>query len=545
MSALLPSRNSSEETAFAYKPLSAEADTRIIELEPAPDASFPLRCRIADLCLSSKDLVEYEALSYTWGAPDFTETLHVVKDEDKTSVIKITTNLRNALQRIRLENQKRLLWVDAVCINQQDDSDKSKQIPAMAHIFSAASRVLVWLGTSAHGQIALANIKKNLRIRSTGSKKLEAHFSSLESSFHALVVLPWFRRRWIIQEVVLAADVTVMCGREEISLIHLFRALGDFMRESKVPPVLAPLAAISRLWKTWVLDSNPESGLRLFELLSLFHESDCQVDLDRIYALCNLASDCVVVDKEGEVETDKISVLVDYSQTADCLYQSVVDQILRLEAHDDEITEDVRGHYEVRGPDVETYREVFGAIVERCDGSSRNVTAWVPDWRLPERREPIFKSLDFHFDVYEKRELFSSLIHPVGRSSYNRLKVVSSVLRPFPEHPNMAEVKNWLQVMRNGFAYYQEHYRLDLFLSQQSEESSDFLMENSFLNHARTRMSLDCVWCAFLFAILRRGTWWHPISGGGDAVKDNAMNLYLLSLGESEVQAHLLLQGGR
>ncbi|KAK6193070.1 aprataxin-like protein [Pestalotiopsis sp. IQ-011] len=437
----VPSEKVAEDKPEAEK-ASAEADTRLIELEPAPDASSPLRCRIADLCLSSEDLIEYEALSYTWGAPDFTETLHVIKDEDETSVIKITTNLRNALQRIRLKNRKRLLWVDAVCINQQDDSDKSKQIPAMAHIFSAASRVLVWLGTSPRGQMALADIKKVLRFRSTGSKKREAHFSNLESPLNDLVVLPWFRRRWIIQEVVLAADVTVMCGREEISLVHLFRALSDFMRESRVPPVLAPLAAISRLWKTWVLDSNPESGLRLSELLLLFHESDCQVDLDRIYALCNLASDCVVVDKEGEVETDKISVLVDYSQTAECLYQSVVDQILRLEAHDYEITEDVRGHYEVRGPDVETYREVFGAIVERCDGSSRNVTAWVPDWRLPKRREPIFESLDFHFDVYEKRELFSSLIHPVGKSSYNRLKVVNSVLRPFPEHPNMAEVKN-------------------------------------------------------------------------------------------------------
>ncbi|KAI0168023.1 heterokaryon incompatibility protein-domain-containing protein [Pestalotiopsis sp. NC0098] len=346
MSAFLPSPSSSDETAFTYKPLSAEADTRLIELEPAPDASSPLRCHIAELCLSSDDLVEYEALSYTWGAPEFTETLHVIEDVDKTSVIKITSNLRDALLRVRLSDRKRMLWVDAVCINQQDDSDKSKQIPAMAQIFSGASHVLVWLGTSPQGEIALANIKKALRFRSTGSKNFEAHFLNLESSLKDLVVLPWFRRRWIIQEVVLAADVTVMCGPEEISLIHLFRALSDLLRKSKLPPVLEPLEAISRLWKTSLLDSNTGSGLRLFELLLLFHESDCQVGLDRIYALCNLASDCVVVDEEGGVEANKISILVDYSQTADCLYQSVVEQILRLDAHDEEITEDARGHYE-------------------------------------------------------------------------------------------------------------------------------------------------------------------------------------------------------
>lgn len=90
MSIYLSSPSSSDETAFAYKPLSAEADTRLLELEPAPDASFPLQCRISEICLSSDDSIEYEALSYTWGAPKFPETLHVIEDEDKTSVVKIT-----------------------------------------------------------------------------------------------------------------------------------------------------------------------------------------------------------------------------------------------------------------------------------------------------------------------------------------------------------------------------------------------------------------------------------------------------------------------
>lgn len=535
MSALLPSPSSSDETAFTYKPLSAEADTRLIELEPAPDASSPLQCHIAELCLSSDDLVEYEALSYTWGEPEFTETLHVIEDQYKTSIVKITANLSDALQRVRLSDRKRMLWVDAVCINQQDDSDKSKQIPAMAQIFSGASHVLVWLGTSPQGEIALANIKKALRFRSTGSKNFEAHFLNLESSLKDLVVLPWFRRRWIIQEVVLAADVTVMCGPEEISLIHLFRALSDLLHKSKLPPVLEPLEAISRLWKTSLLDSNPESGLRLFELLLLFHESDCQVDLDRIYALCNLASDCVAVNKKSKVETNKISIVVDYSQTADALYQSVVDQILGLETNGEGITRWVDGHYDLQIPGIDIYQEVLCAIVERCDGSSRNAKAWVPDWRLPKKREPIFKFLTTapYFDY--RRVVQCGLIDSEKADCRNISEVVQTVFEPFPKYPNMANVKNWLQAMRHRFAVSQPQFPKDKFIHDLQKYFQDS-GGRPFMDFDSSQVSLDAVWCAFLYAVLFGGISWDLTRDERNRGKHDFGNLYLLSLGKSEVQ---------
>lgn len=536
MPALLPSRSSSDETAFAYKPLSAEADTRLIELEPAPDASSPLRCRIADLCLSSDDLVEYEALSYTWGAPDFTETLYVIEHEDKTNVLKITTNLKDALQRIRLRDQKRLLWVDAVCINQKDSHDKEKQIPAMARIFSAASRVLVWLGTSPQGQIALADIKKGLSLRNTDSTRTEAQLSSLTKTFQDLVALPWFSRRWIIQEVVLAADVLVLCGPDEIPMTRLFRVLNDLLRKSETPPALAPLAAISRLWKTWVFDSNPEGGLRLIELLLLFQDSDCQVGLDRIYALCNLASDCVIVDQKDAVDTNKISIVVDYSQTAECLYQSVVDQILGVKTNGEGITRRVRGHYNVEVPGFDICREIFGAVVERCDGVSRNAKAWVPDWRLPKKREPIFKSLDAKRKIGYSRSAYLELVDPERVAQHDSPELVDIVLEPFPEYISMTEIKNWLQAMRDRFADYQRQFPKNPFFLYDRKLSLKFLLKYPFLASEISQRSLDGVWCLFLSIVLDQGMGWQPRRDGRNVVEDNARNLYLLSLGESEMQ---------
>lgn len=535
MSISLSSPSSSDKTAFAYNPLSAEADTRLIELDPAPDASFPLQCRISEICLSSDDLIGYEALSYTWGAPEFTETLHVIQGEDKTRVIKITTNLRDALQHIRLNDRKRLLWVDAVCINQKDDSDKSKQIPVMAHIYSAAFRVLVWLGTSLEGQRSLVNIKKAQRFYSRDSQRIEAHLSNLETCFNDLVSLPWFSRRWIIQEVVLAADVIMMCGAEEISLTHLFRVMNDFVRKSKLPRTPTPLEAISKLWKTLVFDSNQEAGLRLFELLSVFHESDCQVGLDRIYALCNLASDCVVVDKKGKAETDKISIVVDYNQTAEYLYQSVVEQILGLETNGEGITRRVGGHHEVRAPSIDIYREVFGAILERCDGSRQNTEAWVPDWRLPKRREPLFKSLDDKRQIDYSHNVYAGLIGHDKAALHDRSRVVSIVLEPFPEDANITEIKSWLQTMRDRFADYQPQLIKCQLFSRIQKRNSEFLIGNSSLDLDSSPMSLDVVWRRFLSTILDQGLWWHPTRDGRDVVEENARNLYLLSLGMSEV----------
>ncbi|KAF2998412.1 hypothetical protein E8E14_005154 [Neopestalotiopsis sp. 37M] len=209
MSASLQSSSASDESPYAYQPLSAKADTRIIELVPAIDASFPLQCRIAELSLWSEDLRDYEALSYTWGQPDFSETLSVIQD-GQTSVLGITPNLRDALERLRLPDRERRLWVDAVCIDQKDKTDKSKQIPAMAQIFKCASRVLVWLGNSPEGQQSLACIKKAVRFQSNHDDEAKARLSNTEKAICSLVALPWFSRRWVIQEVVLAADVVMM-----------------------------------------------------------------------------------------------------------------------------------------------------------------------------------------------------------------------------------------------------------------------------------------------------------------------------------------------
>ncbi|KAF2461212.1 heterokaryon incompatibility, partial [Lineolata rhizophorae] len=84
---------------------------------------------------------KYEALSYTWG--DALDR-HSIACEGKT--IRVTANLLSALQHLRQPDVTRILWVDAVCINQGNIAERDAQVRMMGDIYRMAARVLVWLG---------------------------------------------------------------------------------------------------------------------------------------------------------------------------------------------------------------------------------------------------------------------------------------------------------------------------------------------------------------------------------------------------------------
>jgi hypothetical protein len=82
----------------------------------------------------------YEALSYYWGSP---EKIHMITVGDGS--LQVTRNLHAALQSLRDCFIERIIWIDAVCINQDDDEEKGRQVQLMAEIFAKACRVVVWL----------------------------------------------------------------------------------------------------------------------------------------------------------------------------------------------------------------------------------------------------------------------------------------------------------------------------------------------------------------------------------------------------------------
>jgi hypothetical protein len=139
---------------YQYDPLPRNDNIRLLSLLPGEN-NEDIHCSLS-LSFLSEELqqrsCEYEVLSYTWGS---SERNHRVLIDDLD--FPVTANLFAALRGFRLCSQVRTLWVDAICINQDDISERHNQAQKMPHIFSAAKKVLFWPGEEGNGTTNLQN----------------------------------------------------------------------------------------------------------------------------------------------------------------------------------------------------------------------------------------------------------------------------------------------------------------------------------------------------------------------------------------------------
>ena len=128
-------------TQILYGPLAEAGKFRILHLEPGA-GEIHLDLQVVDLGPDT----QYEAISYCWGDATDTRTVSC-----RGQPIDVTYSLYTALKRLRLPHARRTLWADAVCINQQDISEKSEQVKLMGQIYTHATRILIWLGDDTTG----------------------------------------------------------------------------------------------------------------------------------------------------------------------------------------------------------------------------------------------------------------------------------------------------------------------------------------------------------------------------------------------------------
>ncbi|KAH9906557.1 HET-domain-containing protein [Xylariomycetidae sp. FL2044] len=228
--------------SYCYAPFGTEPNCevfRIVKLAPGHGGE-PIHCVLEHVAPGAP--VEYEALSYVWGAPrrDATITCNGLP-------LNITRNLYETLRSLRLPDRERSLWVDAVCINQRDNDERSRQVRRMERIYPKARRVLVWLGdgrddsglafetardldTACQRYVEEGGVLDNIApaderaSRVFGPFRRRAAFPGLEA-FAKLLQRPWFGRVWVVQEVALATEVTVLCGRSSVDWDSLVAAV--------------------------------------------------------------------------------------------------------------------------------------------------------------------------------------------------------------------------------------------------------------------------------------------------------------------------------
>lgn len=113
-------------------------EIRLLVLQPPYDGDENrlIKCDIHTVALSDKP--SYECISYVWGDPAYQIPILVSGQE-----VRVTRNLHDALVRLRLRNKERTLWIDQLCINQWDTSEKAAQVRLMRQIYSYCSRCLL------------------------------------------------------------------------------------------------------------------------------------------------------------------------------------------------------------------------------------------------------------------------------------------------------------------------------------------------------------------------------------------------------------------
>lgn len=228
---------------YFWSRLSDEGQIRLLKVQPEADGNQEIQCELETVHL--KDNPSYVALSYTWGPPTAEAAdagvtsipTHAIRCNG--DVILITQNLHDFIQRVRHDpelNSQRL-WVDSICINQQDPTERGSQVTFMASIYRSASMIIAWLGEEdvyTEESFALirtlttlcTDCRKQIMPKNMGSEAFGNILGRLAndrvwSSLRQFWRRRYFKRAWIIQEVALAKKVIVQCGRHTLDWDHI------------------------------------------------------------------------------------------------------------------------------------------------------------------------------------------------------------------------------------------------------------------------------------------------------------------------------------
>lgn len=298
--------------AFRYAPLDLASDgIRLLRLLQGERAD-PIECRILKACLRrGTGHTQYEALSYSWGSNETTSA--IILDGCHKPV---TDNLSAALRHLRSPDADRILWIDAVCIDQGNKKEQGHQVAQMKRIYENAKRGVVWLGEGTEDTDMLMAVMGVLEgnplqmdslmrgktapgevlrfvcqpFRRDASAAVEHHddiCESLARTFSALLGRPWFTRIWIIEEVACARSVVFMYGGQDIPARTFFdlASLLAVLAQNQAGAVLNVLPG-RRARESWW---NQNRDLRT--LLVKFQNCEATDERDKVYALLGISSD--------------------------------------------------------------------------------------------------------------------------------------------------------------------------------------------------------------------------------------------------------------
>lgn len=273
------------------------------------DGVTVLCCTIEHASLSESPT--YKGLSYCWGDRDDTREIHM-----NGFKVKVTRNLEAALREIG-RNESVCVWVDALCINQSDLDERGRQVLRMGDIYKNASEAICWLGDEADDSFLAFELIQILSRTNDDSESAQyekvlmrlyrpSENHEYDAHWTALLLLsrrPYWKRVWIIQEIVASRNVLVRCGSrcamwEDVVKAVLSIPTADGRSRlsvvSRVFPDLAGMANIVSIDTLRGFTQEAKSRSEYVGLLSAMHRSTtalATIPSDKIYGLLAITKD--------------------------------------------------------------------------------------------------------------------------------------------------------------------------------------------------------------------------------------------------------------
>jgi len=304
----------STDKSSLYEPLPSDSSIRLITLQPG-NFNDPIRCTLEVFQLAS--VPPYEAISYVWGDPTprnqirCNERRHLIGD-----------NLYDALRNVRLENEPRIIWVDALCINQANLGERSHQVLLMRNIYSQARKTLIcldikpsidpdevhWTDIAYEAILIITNWSERnsfpswhrcLQSDESDLPPLQAkHADALKRLFSC----KWFCRVWIIQESVLSPESVFIVNQREwtwsllgVTACRLFE-YASAIDGLDISAILS-LSQCNQIWRM-IFQKKDGSNGTLFSNMIKFRSALATDPRDLIYGLLGVSQERSLLEQQ-------------------------------------------------------------------------------------------------------------------------------------------------------------------------------------------------------------------------------------------------------
>lgn len=396
---------------------------RLVSLLPG-NGRLQLRFHSKSICLDHEALPPFEALSYVWGTRNKPSQAEIVEHGSpestccgqKMQIITITQNLATALQHLRDPNKPRTLWIDAICIDQTNSTEKIHQVTFMGEIFQKAERVVIWLGPASDDSDRALSIVEQIGSQvivdwaefsmspapdaqdSSLGNELEpfpAYFTNLDAkALEALYDRAWFERVRVRQEAAFAKSAVFHAGHTTVDgkfmqntarcLYHKSihkRAFANNERDSTTMGEGSttdsnPFLRLIGSNRSWLVTAMCQPAIRFFPiwLHYYFEGMHCGDPRDRVYGFLSLLRG---------LDHETLELVLDYqAPVVDC-YKNLTLHHIRSDR-----SLSVLACCSLSYKTIATY-QCPPKPVDR----STNLPSWTPDWSVDLDRNPVYSPI--------------------------------------------------------------------------------------------------------------------------------------------------------